>query len=191
MRLFIRNYSSSNCIFAILKSFGCFFQIFAVLFFLMLFTLGVGSASSLTNAVITVIHDQFMHIEKKWITTAVCTIGFFSGLIYTTPGGLQMLDLVDHFGAGFVIYIMATLEMIGICWFYGLSNVVRDIEFMLSMKLSVYWKFCWGFFIPIVLIVMFIYNLVAGSPPAGLPDIALSKFATKCLAKVIIWSLVS
>jgi solute carrier family 6 amino acid transporter-like protein 5/7/9/14 len=78
-----------------------------------------------------------------------------------------MLDLVDTFGAGFVIFVMALLELIGIAWVYGLSNVIRDIEFMLNKKISLvsfrfiklfilillfntihfmlqYWKFCWG-----------------------------------------------
>jgi solute carrier family 6 amino acid transporter-like protein 5/7/9/14 len=125
----------------------------------MLFTLGVGSAASLTNAIITVIQDQMPHIQKKWIATTVCTIGFLSGIIYVTPGGLWMLDLVDHFGAGFVIYVMATLEMIGICWIYGLSNVVRDVEYMLNKKIGFYWKFCWGFFIPFTLVFILGYSL--------------------------------
>ncbi|OXA50584.1 Sodium-dependent nutrient amino acid transporter 1 [Folsomia candida] len=131
-------------------------QLFAVLFFLMLFTLGVGSATSLTNAIITVIHDQFSSIEKKWITTVVCIVGFFSGLIYVTPGGQFMLELVDTFGAGFIIFIVALLEMIGFVWIYGLNNLVRDIEFMLNIKISWYWKFCWSIFIPVSLSVIFI-----------------------------------
>lgn len=128
-----------------------------------LFTLGVGSATSLTNAIVTVIHDQFSHVDKKLITIAVCILGFFSGLIYVTPGGQWMLELVDYFGAGFAIYVLATLEMVGIVWIYGLSNVVRDIEFMLNRKISFYWKFCWGFFIPVMLVFILGYTLATSS----------------------------
>jgi solute carrier family 6 amino acid transporter-like protein 5/7/9/14 len=135
-------------------------QLFSVLFFLMLFTLGVGSATSLTNAIITVIHDQFSHIDKRWITTAVCFLGFLSGLIYVTPGGQWMLDLVDTFGAGFVILFMATMEMIGFIWVYGLSNIIRDVEFMLNKRISIYWKFCWGIFIPLSLSIIFLANFI-------------------------------
>ena len=84
---------------------------FAVLFFLMLFTLGVGSATSLTGGIITIIHDQFPKLKKSWITTGVCIVGFFAGLIYVTPGGQFMLTLVDYFGTSFVIFAMATLEV--------------------------------------------------------------------------------
>ena len=34
-----------------------------------------------------------------------------------------MLTLVDYFGANFVIYVMATLEVIGVAWVYGLNNL--------------------------------------------------------------------
>lgn len=71
-----------------------------------------------------------------------------------------MLDLVDTFGAGFVIFIVALLEMVGFVWVYGLGNVVRDIEFMLNRKISVYWKFCWGFFIPVSLSVIFLQSTI-------------------------------
>jgi len=41
-----------------------------------------------------------------------------------------MIDLVDHFGANFVIYIMAMVEVGAIAWVYGLNNLLTDIEFM-------------------------------------------------------------
>jgi solute carrier family 6 amino acid transporter-like protein 5/7/9/14 len=137
-------------------------QLFSVLFFFMLFTLGLGSASSLANALITILHDQFFFIEKKWITLSVCVVGFLSGLVYVTPGGLWILDLVDSYGAGFIIYIIAILELIGMIWFYGLNNIVYDIEFMLKKKkLSIYWKLCW-LLIPVVLFAVLIYSLAIG-----------------------------
>lgn len=55
-----------------------------------------------------------------------------------------MLTLVDHFGANFVIYVMAIVEVAAVAWVYGLTNFCRDVEFMLGIKLGFYWKFCWG-----------------------------------------------
>ena len=40
-------------------------------------------------------------------------------------GGQFMLELVDHFGANFVIYVMATLEVMAIAWVYGLENFIQ------------------------------------------------------------------
>ena len=73
-------------------------QFFAVMFFLMLFTLGVGSASALTGCVITIICDEFPTWRKSLVTLIVCILGFFLGLFYVTPQGQYILTLVDHFG---------------------------------------------------------------------------------------------
>lgn len=73
-------------------------QLFAVLFFLMLFTLGIGSASALTGCIITIISDQFPKFPKYLVTLIVCIAGFLLGLFYVTPQGQYLLDLVDYFG---------------------------------------------------------------------------------------------
>lgn len=63
----------------------CILQVFAVLFFFMLFVLGIGSVVALQNVVVTVICDQFVHL-KYWKVAAITSIiGFFSGLVYLTP----------------------------------------------------------------------------------------------------------
>lgn len=51
----------------------------------MLFVLGVGSLVALTNAVITVIWDEFTKIKYWQVAVGVCILGYFSGLIYITP----------------------------------------------------------------------------------------------------------
>ena len=66
--------------------------------------------------------------------------------------------MVDFFGGGFVVFIIAIIETIAICWVYGLKNFLRDVEFMLGIRLGIYWKFTWGFFIPIALLGILIYS---------------------------------
>jgi len=134
-------------------------QLFAVLFFLMLFTLGIGSATSLAGGIITIICDQFPKWIRWQVTLVVCVIGFFSGLMYLTPGGGFMVDLINEFGANFVIYVMAMIEVGAISWVYGLDNFCRDIEFMLGRKVGWYWRACWGFIIPVGLFGILIYYM--------------------------------
>ncbi|OXA55700.1 Sodium-dependent nutrient amino acid transporter 1 [Folsomia candida] len=135
-------------------------QLFAVLFFLMLFTLGIGSATSLAGGVITIICDQFPKFLRWQVTLIVCIVGFFSGLMYLTPGGNFMVDLVNEFGANFVIYVIAMLEVGAVSWVYGLSNFCNDIEFMLNRKVGWYWRVCWGFIIPVGLFAILVYYMV-------------------------------
>ena len=52
-------------------------QFFAVLFFLMLLTLGMGSAVGLISAVTTTIYDAFPGVDKKLILKICCCLGQF------------------------------------------------------------------------------------------------------------------
>uniref|UniRef100_A0A0P5K3J4 Transporter n=1 Tax=Daphnia magna TaxID=35525 RepID=A0A0P5K3J4_9CRUS len=139
-------------------------QLFAVLFFLMLITLAIGSAAGLTSCVITILCDDFPSV-KRWIITAVVSVvSFFIGLIYVTPAGPYVLDLVDYFGGGFIIYVLVIVQTIALCWIYGLHKILRDVRFMLDFGLGIYWKYTWCIFIPIALLVIFIYAMVSYMP---------------------------
>jgi solute carrier family 6 amino acid transporter-like protein 5/7/9/14 len=60
-------------------------QLFAVLFFIMLYVLGVGSAVALMAAVINIIRDDFPKFKYLWVTVVTCVLGFVGGLVYVTP----------------------------------------------------------------------------------------------------------
>ncbi|XP_047995017.1 sodium-dependent nutrient amino acid transporter 1-like isoform X2 [Leguminivora glycinivorella] len=135
-------------------------QLFSVLFFLMMAVLGVGSAVAMLSAVNTVLLDTFPRVPTIVISACSCTIGFSIGLIYVTPGGQWVLELVDHFGGTFLILFTGITELIGIIWIYGLENVCLDIEFMLGLKTGIYWRWCWGILTPAMMITVFIYALI-------------------------------
>ncbi|XP_018015984.1 sodium-dependent nutrient amino acid transporter 1 [Hyalella azteca] len=140
-------------------------QLFAVIFFLVLLTLGIGSAMGLASAGISVVQDKLVPIFKnkikpEWITVAMCIIFFFIALVFITPGGQWVLDLVDFFGGGFIIYILATIECACLMWIYTYARYRRDVQFMINIKLGFYWRFCLQFFVPVALIALFIYFLL-------------------------------
>jgi solute carrier family 6 amino acid transporter-like protein 5/7/9/14 len=62
-------------------------QLFSVLFFFMLFVLGVGSGVALQGSIVTNILDHFPYGKIKYWQAAgvVSIIGFLLGLIYVTP----------------------------------------------------------------------------------------------------------
>jgi len=131
-----------------------------VLFFLMLFTLGIGSTMSDAGAVITIFCDLYPNLTRWKVTSVVCFIGCAVGIVYCTPGGQFIFTLVDFFGGGFVIYTVSIMEVVGIAWVYGLYNWIADIEFMLNIKIGWYWKICWGFIIPVFLTIILIYSFI-------------------------------
>lgn len=60
-------------------------QFFGILFFVMLFILGIGSEVGLTSSIISVIHDQFPKVNYWYIALGTCFCEFLIGLIYVTP----------------------------------------------------------------------------------------------------------
>ena len=79
-------------------------------------------------------------------------------------GGQQLLTLVDYFGGGFAIFTLTIIEVVAMSWIYGMNRFIRDVKFMLGIKLGVYWKFCWGFFTPIALMGILAYSLWTFQP---------------------------
>ena len=81
----------------VLARFNVMPQQFSVIFFLMLFTLGVGSASANVGSVTTVICDDFPALKKPLVTLVISCSGLLLGLFYVTPQGQYILTLVDHY----------------------------------------------------------------------------------------------
>ncbi|KAL7730577.1 hypothetical protein ACLKA6_000571 [Drosophila palustris] len=139
-------------------------QVFSVLFFLMLFVLGIGSNVGMVSVLTTVLKDQFVKIKQWHIVIFITIIGYSLGLLYITPGGQFVLNLLDFFGATFVALVLAIFELLAIGWVYGVKRVCRDVEFMLGRKTSIYYRLCWGFITPLVMFVILVYMLVLYEP---------------------------
>ncbi|CAL8135010.1 unnamed protein product [Orchesella dallaii] len=139
-------------------------QLFSILFFLMMMTLAIGASTSWVMALSSIVRDQFPQLKLIWLIVGMCILGFLSALIYVTPGGQFMVTLVDNFGGNVNIYMLATLEAIGIAWVYGIKNFSRDVEFMLGTKIGWYWKICWAFCVPVLLLVIMVYSFATLKP---------------------------
>ncbi|XP_054729587.1 sodium-dependent nutrient amino acid transporter 1-like [Anastrepha obliqua] len=134
-------------------------QLFAVLFFFMLFVLGVGSIVALQCTIVTIICDQFKSLRYWKVALLSSIFGFLASIIYVTPGGQWILNLVDFYGGTFVIFGLAILETISISWIYGINNFCDDVQFMTNREVSIYWRSCWGFFTPVLMIIIFVYSM--------------------------------
>jgi solute carrier family 6 (neurotransmitter transporter, glycine) member 5/9 len=97
-------------------------QVFSVLFFLMLFVLGIGSNVGMANCVMTAVRDQFPKLKHWMVALGIAAVGFTIGTVYTTPGGQYILQFMDFYGASFVALTLAVAELITIGWIYGELN---------------------------------------------------------------------
>ncbi|XP_055596215.1 sodium-dependent nutrient amino acid transporter 1-like isoform X1 [Uranotaenia lowii] len=139
-------------------------QAFSVLFFLMLFVLGIGSNVAMTSCVMTVIRDQFPRVKNWHAASVIAVCGVALGSVYVTPGGQYILTLVDHFGASFIALVLAIAELVTLGWIYGVDRLCKDVEFMSGHRPGIYWRLCWRWITPLLMFAILVYNLISLEP---------------------------
>nr|XP_018907731.1 PREDICTED: sodium- and chloride-dependent glycine transporter 1-like [Bemisia tabaci] len=141
-------------------------QLWSVLFFLMLFVLGLDSEFALLENVLTSVSDEFLFLRNHKLAFCVGTAVFcyLVGLSCVTYGGNYVLTLMDVYGGGTAVLFIACFECIFLVWVYGLNRLCEDLKFMLGFRPVLYWRVTWSFFAPVILAAIFIYSLVALKP---------------------------
>lgn len=85
----------------------------------MLFVLGIGSNVGMATCVLTVIKDRFTQTRNWIIVICIAIVCYLWGLLYLTPGGQYILNLLDFYGASFVALVLAIFELVAVGWIYG------------------------------------------------------------------------
>ena len=70
----------------------------------------MGSALGYYTVIVEVACSGEQTAKKTIVTAIILFIGFLVSTIYVTPGGQQILQLVDFFTSSYVIIILAFLE---------------------------------------------------------------------------------
>jgi len=175
-------------------------QLWCVLFFLMLFLLGLDSEFALFETVLCAIFDSLpgLRRHKVAVTGGMVFLCFLLGLPCTTQGGQYVLAVMDTYGASISVIIIAIAEMGFIMWAYGVNSFSKDVHAMLAFHPSIYFKACWAFLAPALLAVIFVASCVFWRPPtygavhypAWLHAIGWCLFALSVL-QIPLWFLVS
>ena len=132
-------------------------SLFGILFFLMLITLGIDSAFSLVEAIVTGIKDSF-NVSRKKVTLWICMIGFFIGFLYSTKAGLFWLDVVDHW-MNWGLIIVGLLEAILVGWFFNIKEVAKDIDSTSNIKFGKLWIISVKYITPFVLLATILWSI--------------------------------
>ncbi|XP_030014811.1 sodium-dependent dopamine transporter isoform X1 [Sphaeramia orbicularis] len=142
-------------------------SIWAVIFFIMLLTLGIDSAMGGMESVITGLIDEFkfLHKHRELFTLFIVVATFLISLFCVTNGGMYVFTLLDHFAAGTSILFGVLIEAIGIAWFYGVDRFSDDIEEMIGQRPGMYWRLCWKFVSPCFLLFMVVVSFATFNPP--------------------------
>ncbi|KAJ8291097.1 hypothetical protein GJAV_G00021350 [Gymnothorax javanicus] len=142
-------------------------SVWAVIFFIMLLTLGIDSAMGGMESVITGLIDElkFLHRHRELFTLVIVVSTFLVSLICVTNGGIYVFTLLDHYVAGTSILFGVLIEIIGIAWFYGVDRFSDDIQEMIGHRPGLYWRICWKFVSPCFLLFMLGVSFATSNPP--------------------------
>ncbi|XP_055531694.1 sodium-dependent dopamine transporter isoform X2 [Wyeomyia smithii] len=138
----------------------------ALIFFMMLLTLGLDSSFGGSEAIITALSDEFPKIGRNREIFVAClfTLYFFVGLASCTQGGFYFFQLLDRYAAGYSILIAVLFESIAVSWIYGTQRFCDDIRDMIGFSPGIYWRVCWKFVAPLFLLFIIIYGLIGYEP---------------------------
>ncbi|OQV19160.1 Sodium- and chloride-dependent glycine transporter 2 [Hypsibius exemplaris] len=139
-------------------------HLWAILFFIMLFTLGVGTQIGLMESVITFVCDRFPQLRKRRPLTVTVIVGlcFLTGLPFITQGGSDLFDIFNEYAGGIALLFVGTFEVVCIMWIYGLKRFINNLTQMLGEKgkMSLYWKTAWICTSPFTLIFILFVALI-------------------------------
>lgn len=139
-------------------------QLWAILFFLMMLILGLGSQFGGIQMISTSIIDQWPHLRQhEWrVTAGTCIACFIAALPMTCNGGVYLFTLLDWHSASWMILSIGFAEVVVLSWVYGLDRTLENIREM-GMKLAtvirIYWKSVWMVITPFTSVAVFIFIL--------------------------------
>uniref|UniRef100_A0A8C7ZKC6 Transporter n=1 Tax=Oryzias sinensis TaxID=183150 RepID=A0A8C7ZKC6_9TELE len=183
----------------------------SIMFFLMLFMLGVDTLFGNMEGITTAVLDEFPqlrqnNLHKSLFLGSLCFGFYLMGLLLVTEGGIYWFTLIDSFSTSFGLIIITLFMCIGISFFYGVNQFCQDILDMIRhcppwcSKVLIYFKACWCFFTPFLLmfILAFIFlemystSLKYGSYVFPLWGKALGVcMGATCCLQILIWAIVA
>ncbi|KAL6265072.1 hypothetical protein P5V15_005163 [Pogonomyrmex californicus] len=138
----------------------------ALIFFMMLLTLGLDSSFGGSEAIITALSDEFPMIgnNREIFVACLFTLYFLVGLASCSQGGFYFFHLLDRYAAGYSMLFAVLAESIAVSWIYGTDRFCADIKDMIGFSPGIYWRVCWKFVAPLFLMFIIVYGLIGYEP---------------------------
>ncbi|NWQ66674.1 S6A18 protein, partial [Neopipo cinnamomea] len=133
-------------------------QAWAILFFIMLFSLGLSSMFGNIEGVFTPLLELQIvskSTPKELLSGIICLISFLIALCFTLGSGSYWIDIFDRYAGSVPLLVIAFFEVIGVVYVYKIKRFRKDVKWMTGRKLNVYWQITWRFISPLLLLIVF------------------------------------
>ncbi|PAA68201.1 hypothetical protein BOX15_Mlig032869g1 [Macrostomum lignano] len=132
----------------------------SILFFIMIFSLGIDSQFGLVETLITALCDKFFVLRRHRLPLigAVCFVMFLLGLPFTCSGGLYLMNIFDRYLSGWIVLLVGFMECILVGWVYGrpgfgkFHRFTEDIALMMRQSISPVWRYMWQYVTPALIL---------------------------------------
>ncbi|TMW52100.1 hypothetical protein DOY81_002817, partial [Sarcophaga bullata] len=134
----------------------------AVLFFTMLLSLGLGSQIGILEGMLCTLFDIdiIKRVKKQHVTGVVCLFCFIVGFIFCTGAGEYWLKMFDSFAGTIGLVVIALMEMIAVVYIYGHERFTEDIYQMTGYRPGIYWQLTWRYFGPLIMACILVSSIV-------------------------------
>ncbi|XP_018621435.1 sodium- and chloride-dependent transporter XTRP3-like [Scleropages formosus] len=161
-------------------------QLWSVLYFSMLLMLGVGSMLGNVTAITTPLRDfKFLsrRLSSEALNGLVCLLCLLLSLGFTTRSGSYWFAIFNDYACTFSLLFIVLIEIIGVCYIYGLTRFEQDIEDMIGHRPHWYWKVVWAVLGPLIIVGLFLFYvssyIMGGTPTYQAWDKDLGKAIAK------------
>ncbi|KAI1705492.1 sodium:neurotransmitter symporter family domain-containing protein [Ditylenchus destructor] len=146
--------------------------LWALLFFFMIWVLGISSQFGYAQCICSAMCDQFNVLRRNQSKTvfAVCGCLYLCGLIMCTRTGIFYFNIFNDYSASFALTFVLFLESILICYIYGCQNYLSDLRYMIGLPVTrlgrifgptgKYISFVWRFICPVQALIIFVFSLL-------------------------------
>uniref|UniRef100_A0A8C1BGR8 Transporter n=1 Tax=Cyprinus carpio carpio TaxID=630221 RepID=A0A8C1BGR8_CYPCA len=137
--------------------------LWSVLFFIMLFCLGLSTMFGSVEGVVVPLQDLNI-LPKRWpkeaYTGLVCFVSFGLAIIFAQGSGDYWLALFDGFAGSIPLLIIAFCEMMAVSYIYGIDRFNDDIKFMIGHKPNFFWQVTWRLVSPLIVLLIFLFYFI-------------------------------
>eukprot|EP00794_Sanderia_malayensis_P019113 gene19113-21030_t len=135
---------------------------FALIFFMMLVSLGLSSMFGNLESIVSSMKDMpmFKNVRSEFVIILIAIPSFLLGLVFTQNSGEYVLQLFNSYSIDVPLLVVALCELIFVVWFYGVSRFCDDIEFMTGRRPHQIWIVFWVAISPLVIAALLIGMIV-------------------------------
>lgn len=147
--------------------------LWAVLFFLMLLTLGIGTQLTIMETITRTIVDAMPgRVTHRLVLTLSCSCMLLAGMVMVTDGGMYVFQLMDNHVGTFPALLTGLMEILVIGWLYGTDRFLENIRRMIGWSGNsswyrmhqMYWSIMWRLVTPLLLLAILVASVVGYNP---------------------------